>query len=84
MSLDKMPMSYNLNTIHHKKNKGEIHMGSAFIIMTTLKLAAMGGVGIALTTAFQYFHNFDFKPNKKKGGDSDVGEDLRSKSRIIG
>jgi hypothetical protein len=54
--------------------------------MTTLKLATMGGVGIALTTAFQYFHNFDFKPtpNKKKGGDSDVGEDLRSKSRIIG
>jgi hypothetical protein len=84
MSLDKLPMSYSLNRLISQENKGEIHMGSAFIIITTLKLATMGGVGIALTTAFQYFHNFDFKPNKKKGGDSDVGEDLRTKSRIIG
>jgi hypothetical protein len=52
--------------------------------MTTLKLAAMGGIGLSLTTAFQYFHNFDFKPNKKgKGGDSDVGEVLREKSKHI-
>ena len=59
-------------------------MGSAFIIMTTLKLATMGGVGLALTTAFQYFHNFDLKPNKKKGGDSsDISESLLEKSRRI-
>lgn len=59
-------------------------MGTSFIIMTTLKLAAMGGVGIALTTAFQYFHNFDFKPNKKKGGETDgVGESLREKSKSL-
>jgi hypothetical protein len=60
-------------------------MGTTFIIMTTLKLATMGGVGLGLTTAFQYFHNFDFKPNKKKGGDSnDIGETLLEKSRRIG
>lgn len=59
-------------------------MGSAFIVMTTLKLATMGGVGLALTTAFQYFHNFDLKPNKKKGGDTnDIGETLREKTRHI-
>jgi hypothetical protein len=51
--------------------------------MTTLKLAAMGGVGIALTTAFQYFHNFDWKPNKKKGGESDASESLREKAKSL-
>jgi hypothetical protein len=43
----------------------------------------MGGVGLALTTAFQYFHNFDWKPSKKKGGDSDAIELLREKSKSI-
>jgi hypothetical protein len=55
-------------------------MGTSFVVMTVLKLAVMGGVGIGLTTAFQFFHNFDFKPNKKKGGEPDVGELLREKS----
>jgi mannose/fructose/N-acetylgalactosamine-specific phosphotransferase system component IIC len=74
----------HLSIIHHKKLKEMFNMGTTFIVMTTLKLAAMGGVGIALTTAFQYFHNFDFKPNKKKGGDSsDIGDILRDKSRHI-
>lgn len=58
-------------------------MGTTFIVVTTMKICAMGGVGIALTTAFQYFHNFDFKP-KKKGGDPDgIGKLLREKSRHI-
>jgi hypothetical protein len=60
-------------------------MGTSFVVMTVLKLAVMGGVGIGLTTAFQFFHNFDFKPNKKKGGHSNgVGDDLREKSGSIG
>lgn len=58
-------------------------MGTTFIVMTTLKLCAMGGVGIALTTAYQFFNNFDFKPNKKRGGDLDVGESLREKTKSI-
>lgn len=59
-------------------------MGSTAIVMMTLKLATMGGVGIALTAAFQYFHNFEWKPNKKKGGESDgIGETLREKSKSI-
>jgi hypothetical protein len=59
-------------------------MGTTFVVMTALKLAVMGGVGIGLTTAFQFFHNFDFKPNKKKGGQTDdVGDALREKSRSI-
>lgn len=59
-------------------------MATTFIVITTLKLCAMGGVGISLITAFQYFHNFDFKPNKNKGGELDViGESLREKSRSI-
>lgn len=59
-------------------------MGTTFVVMTTLKLAAMGGVGLALTTAFQFFHNFDWKPNKKKGGDSDgVGESVRERAKSL-
>lgn len=63
-------------------------MGTTFVVMTTLKLCVMGGVGIALTAAYQYFNNFEFKPKKKgdKGGESDVssiGESLRQKSRSL-
>jgi hypothetical protein len=54
--------------------------------MTTLKLAAMGGVGIALTSAFQFFHTFELKGKKDKKGGSDngIGESLRKKSEFIG
>jgi hypothetical protein len=60
-------------------------MGTTFVIMTTLKLAAMGGVGIALTSAFQFFHNFELKGKKdKKGGvESGIGESLRKKSELL-
>ena len=59
-------------------------MATTFIVMTTLKLAAMGGLGITLATGIQFFH--DFKPSKKnKGGDSnDHSESLLEKSRRIG
>jgi hypothetical protein len=58
-------------------------MGTTFIVITTLKLAAMGGLGISLASGLQFFH--DFKLNKKKkGGDEDgIGESLREKSRLI-
>jgi hypothetical protein len=63
-------------------------MGSTFVVMTALKLATMGVVGIGLTTAFQYFLNFEFKTKKKDkgehGGESDAIESLRQKSRSIG
>jgi hypothetical protein len=59
-------------------------MATTFIVMTTLKLATMGGVGIALTTAFQYFHTFELKSKKKKGDDeSGIGKSLREKSEFI-
>jgi hypothetical protein len=59
-------------------------MGTTFVVMTTLKLCAMGAVGLGLTTAFQFFNNFDFKPSKKKGGESDgVGESVREKAKSI-
>jgi mannose/fructose/N-acetylgalactosamine-specific phosphotransferase system component IIC len=69
--------------MQHKKTKELFYMGTAFIVMTTLKLATMGGLGIALTTGLHFF--YDFKPNKKKkGGEEDgVGETLRQKSRFI-
>jgi hypothetical protein len=71
------------NITKHSNYWEVISMGTTFILMTTLKLATMGGVGLALTTAFQYFHNFDWKPSKKKGGDSDAIELLREKSKSI-
>jgi hypothetical protein len=58
-------------------------MGTSFVIMTTLKLCAMGAVGLGLTTAFQFFNNFDFKPSKKKGGESNVSDTLREKAKSI-
>jgi mannose/fructose/N-acetylgalactosamine-specific phosphotransferase system component IIC len=76
-------MSYHLNMIQHKK-KGDVHiMGTTFIVITTLKLAAMGGLGISLASGLQYFHEFKLN-RKKKGGDEDgVGESLREKTRFI-
>jgi hypothetical protein len=60
-------------------------MGTTFVLMGALKLATMGGVGIALTSAFQFFHNFELKTKKdKKGGvENGIGESLRKKSELI-
>lgn len=56
-------------------------MGTTFVVMTTLKLACMGGLGIALATGIQYFHEFKLS-KKNKGDDSDgIGEALLKKSR---
>ncbi len=58
-------------------------MATTFIVMTTLKLAAMGGLGISLASGLQFFHDFKMS-KKKKGGDEDgIGESLREKSRLI-
>ena len=59
------------------------NMGTTFIVMTTLKLAGMFSTGIALTTAFQYFHNLDFKPKKKGSDKDDIGESLRERTKSI-
>ncbi|MBT2724852.1 MULTISPECIES: hypothetical protein [unclassified Bacillus (in: firmicutes)] len=58
-----------------------------FIVMSALKLAAVLGTGIGISTAFSYFHNYEWKPSKKKKekGESDgakkVGEVLRQRTR---
>ncbi|MEH7374058.1 hypothetical protein [Neobacillus drentensis] len=59
-----------------------------FVVMSLLKLGAVGGAGLALCTAFSYFHNFEWKPkkkDKKEKGESDgaakIGEVLRQKTR---
>jgi mannose/fructose/N-acetylgalactosamine-specific phosphotransferase system component IIC len=60
-----------------------------FVFMTMLKLGAVGGTGLAICTAFSYFHNFDWKPSKKKkekgeaDGATKVGQVLRQKTRSI-
>lgn len=49
-------------------------MGTTFVIMTGMKLVAVFATGIGVTTAFSYFHNFEWKPKTKKNekkGDSD-------------
>lgn len=49
-------------------------MGTTFIVMTSLKLATVFGTGIALSSAFSYFHNYEWKPRKKikkEKGDTD-------------
>jgi hypothetical protein len=57
-------------------------MGTSFIIMGTLGVCAFLGSGMALSAAFQFFH--EFKPSKKKGGDSDgIGESLRERAKSI-
>lgn len=57
--------------------------GVTFVVMSTLKIATMLGVGIGLTTAFQYFHSYEFKPKKKeKGVESDgKGDSIRERAR---
>lgn len=53
------------------------------VIMGTLAVCTFLGSGMALSAAFQYFH--EFKPSKKtKGGESDgVGESLREKAKSL-
>jgi hypothetical protein len=53
------------------------------LLMGTLGVCTFLGAGMALSSAFHYFH--EFKPNnKKKGGDSDdVIESLSKKARSI-
>lgn len=65
-------------------------MGTTFIVMSALKLAAVGATGIVLSSAFAFFHNFEWKPkrkDKKEKGESDgntnaaqVGKVLRQKA----
>lgn len=58
-------------------------MGTTFIVIATLKLAAMGGLGITLATGLQYFHDFKLTKKKKGGEEDGVGESLREKARSI-
>lgn len=65
-------------------------MGTTFIVMTSLKLAAVMGTGIAISTAFQYFHSYEWKSGKKdkkrERGESDVSkisESVRQRARAI-
>lgn len=58
-------------------------MNSSIIIVgaTLVKIATLGGVGIAITTSLKWFHTFDVN-FKKKGGDTkhdydNIGKELR-------
>jgi hypothetical protein len=65
-------------------------MGTTFIVITSLKLAAAFGTGIALSSAFSYFHNYEWKPrkkDKKEKGDTDgiskVSTSVRAKTGFV-
>lgn len=61
--------------------------GTAIIFKAILGIAAVMGMGLGATASFQYFHAFEFKPNKKKekGVESDgKREALLEKSRLLG
>lgn len=61
-------------------------MGSTFfIVASVLKIGAAMAAGLGASSAFQYFHNFNFKPSKKEGGISDDNgiKSLREKARQI-
>lgn len=58
-------------------------MATTFIVMTTLKLAAMGGLGISLASGLQFFHDFKMSKKKKGGEEDGIGESLREKSRLL-
>jgi hypothetical protein len=58
-------------------------MGTSFIIIATLKLATMGGIGIASALGLQFFHEFKLGKKSKGGDENGVGESLREKSRHI-
>ena len=58
-------------------------MGTTFILMTTLKLAAMGGLGITLATGIQYFHEFKLSKKSKGVDENEIGESLLKKSRSL-
>lgn len=58
-------------------------IGATFVVMSAMKLCAMGGVGMAMITGIQYFLNFELKAKKKGGEDNGVGEHLRERSRQL-
>lgn len=58
-------------------------MATTFIVMTTLKLAAMGGLGISLASGLQFFHDFKMSKKKKGGEEDGIGESLREKSKLL-
>jgi hypothetical protein len=58
-------------------------MGATFIIMTTIKLATMGGLGIGLATGLQFFHEFKLTKKKKGGEEDGIGETIRERAGRI-
>jgi hypothetical protein len=59
-------------------------MGTGVIIIGALGICAFLGSGMALTTAFHYFHEYKPSSKKKGGRDSDgIGESLREKARSL-
>lgn len=56
-------------------------MASMFIVGSALKIATSLGIGIAASSMFTYFHNFEFKTKKKGDKDDNYGESLRSRAK---
>lgn len=58
-------------------------MASMFIVGSALKIAGSLGLGIAASSMFTYFHNFELKPKKKGDKDDNYGESLRQRAKSL-
>lgn len=56
-------------------------MNSMLIAVTIAKLATLGGVGIAITTAVRWFHSYD--KSFKKGGNREYEHDFNDISKRV-
>lgn len=67
-----------------KKLQGVKNMGTAFIVGSVIKIVAVCGFGVGVSSFIDAFHRYEFKFNKK--GDknaTDHGKLLREKAKII-
>lgn len=56
-------------------------MGSLFIVGSVLKIASVCGVGLGSCTMMKFFHEFEFKFNKKGDKNDNHSELLREKAK---
>ncbi|MED3562276.1 DUF7394 family protein [Bacillus xiapuensis] len=56
-------------------------MGTAFIVGSVLKIASVCGIGIGGSAMMKFFHEFEFKFNKKGDKNDNHSESLREKAK---
>lgn len=56
-------------------------MGTAFIVGSVLKIASVCGIGVGASTMLKFFHEYEFKFNKKGDKNDNHGESLREKAK---